>query len=141
MENLLFVILPVLISAIFSSYLTYYFTIKSKRDESILKFKEEKYSNLLILMQGFIGNTVSGEIKKKFFEEQYRSWLYSSDEVVKTVNEMLKLLISMQDIEKVTKEKEKIGIETIGKIVLAMRTDMLGKTRLKPIDFKYSNVD
>lgn len=48
-----------------------------------MRFKEEKYSNLLILLQGFVGETTSGETKKKFFEEQYKSWLYSSDNVVK----------------------------------------------------------
>jgi flagellar basal body-associated protein FliL len=71
MKNLLLVV-PI-ITGLAGSYLTYYFTIKSKQQESILKFKEEKYSNLLILLQGFVGNTVSGDTKKRFFEEQYKS--------------------------------------------------------------------
>ncbi len=76
-----------------SSYLTYYFTIKSKKDESVLKFKEEKYSNLLIFLQGFVGRTISGETKIKFFEEQYKSWLYSSDGVVNAINQLIRLLV------------------------------------------------
>ena len=61
------------IAGLASSYLTYYFAIQSKKKESILRFKEEKYSNLLIHLQGFVGNTTSAETKRKFFEEQYKS--------------------------------------------------------------------
>lgn len=89
----LFLILIPIITALLSSYLTYYFAIKSKKNEAILKFKEEKYSNLLILLQGFVGKTTSGETKRKFFEEQYKSWLYCSDGVVKATNEMVQLVI------------------------------------------------
>ena len=70
--TVLLIIIPIL-TAIISSYLTYYLTVKSKKNDAILRFKEEKYSNLLVLLQGFIGNTVSGSTKMKFFEEQYRS--------------------------------------------------------------------
>jgi len=56
------------ISAIIGSYLTYYFTVKSKKKEAILKFREEKYINLLIYLQGFVGNTASSEVKRKFLK-------------------------------------------------------------------------
>jgi len=92
MTTTLLILIPI-ITAIISSCLTYYFTIKSKKSEAILKFKEEKYSNLLILLQGFVGRTTSGETKRKFFEEQYKSWLYCSDGVVKAINEMVQLVI------------------------------------------------
>jgi len=36
------IILPTL-TAVIGSYLTYYFSNKSKRNEAILKYKEEKY--------------------------------------------------------------------------------------------------
>lgn len=100
MENifLTILILPIL-TAIIGSYLTYYFTNKSKKSKAILKFKEEKYSNLLILLQGFVGKTISGETKRKFFEEQYKSWLYSSDEMVQAINEMVKLVIELRGKE------------------------------------------
>jgi len=64
-KNIFLILIPI-ITALLSSYLTYYFAIKSKKNEAILKFKEEKYSNLLILLQGFIGKTTSGETKRKF---------------------------------------------------------------------------
>lgn len=66
MKGYLLLILP-LIAAALSSYLTYLFGIKSKRKESMLRFKEEKYSNLLVLMYGFIGHTANSETKRLFF--------------------------------------------------------------------------
>ncbi|PIZ86786.1 MAG: hypothetical protein COX92_02600 [Candidatus Nealsonbacteria bacterium CG_4_10_14_0_2_um_filter_40_15] len=134
-ETILLILLPI-ITAIVSSYLTYYFTIKSKKSEAILKFKEEKYSNLLILLQGFVGKTTSGETKRKFFEEQYKSWLYCSDGVVKAINEMVQLVIDLRGKEP---EPEK-GKKAVGNIVLEMRKDLLGKTKLTSENFRYTDV-
>ena len=132
METILFSI----IAAILSSYLTYYFSKKSKKNEAILKFKEEKYSNLLIHLQGFIGNTASGETKKKFIEEQYKSWLYCSDTVVTAINAMLDTVPGPGREE--TKPIE--DRNTVGDIVIEMRKDLLGKTKLSANDFRYVNI-
>ena len=134
-KDILLIILPIL-SGISGSYLTYYFAIKSKRDESILKFKEEKYAALLVLLQGFLGVTSSAETKCKFFEEQYRSWIYCSDEVVRAVNEMVQLVI---DAKGQAPEPTK-GLRAVGNIVVAMRNDLLGKTNLSFSDFRYTDV-
>ena len=134
-ETTFLILIPVIV-AVVSSYLTYYFAIKSKKNEAILKFKEEKYSNLLILLQGFVGKTTSGETKKKFFEEQYKSQLYSSDEVVKAINEMVQIVINARGKEP---EQEK-GKKAVGNIVLEMRKDLSGKTNLKSEDFRYTDV-
>src|SRR3990167_8284558 len=111
-KTILLILIPI-ITALLSSYLTYYFAIKSKKSEAILRFKEEKYSNLLILLQGFVGKTTSCETKRKFFEEQYKSWLYCSDGVVKAINEMVQLVIDSRGKEP---EHEK-GKKAIGNIV------------------------
>lgn len=134
-KNILLIIIPLLAGAI-SSYATYYFAIKSKRDEAVLKFKEEKYSNLLILLQGFVGNTTSAERKKEFFEEQYKSWLYSSDGVVKAINEMIELVKQTKGDNPNVYD----GKKAIGSIVMEMRKDMLGKTNLTYLDFQYTDV-
>ncbi|OHA97882.1 MAG: hypothetical protein A3F20_01550 [Candidatus Zambryskibacteria bacterium RIFCSPHIGHO2_12_FULL_39_21] len=134
-ETTFLILIPVIV-AVTSSYLTYYFATKSKKNEAILKFKEEKYSNLLILLQGFVGKTTSGETKKKFFEEQYKSWLYSSDGVVKAINEMVQIVINARGKEP---EQEK-GKKAVGNIVLEMRKDLSGKTNLKSEDFRYTDV-
>ena len=131
-----FLFIGPLMAGLIGSYLTYYFTIKSKKKESVLKFKEEKYTNLLILLQGFVGRTVSAETKKKFFEEQYKSWLYSSDEVVKAINEMVHLVIESRG----EKPNQEAGRKAIGNIVLAIRRDLLGKTKLDFKDFVYTDV-
>jgi len=136
MDTTLLLILVPIIVAIISSYLTYFFAIRSKKTEAILKFKEEKYSNLLILLQGFVGKMTSGETKRKFFEEQYKSWLYCSDSVVKAINEMVQLVINSRGKEP---DPEK-GKKTVGNIVLEMRKDLLGKTELTTNDFRYTDV-
>jgi hypothetical protein len=132
----IFLIVGPIVTGLVSSYLTYYFTIQSKKKESILKFKEEKYSNLLILLKGFVGNTTSGEIKRKFFEEQYKSWLYCSDDVVTAVNRMIRLVIESRGKQPNPEE----GTKAIGEIALAMRRDLLGKTKLGYDDFRYTDV-
>jgi len=87
-----------------------YFTSKTKRNEAILKYKEDKYSNLLVLLQGFVGLTASSETKKKFFEEQHRSWLYCSAGVVTAINDMIELAISEKvKIRNQKKEEESLG--------------------------------
>jgi len=125
-----------ILTAIASSYLTYFFASRSKREESILKYKEEKYANLLVLLQGFVGSTATSETKRKFFEEQYRSWIYSSDEVVKAINEMVKLVIDSKGKE----PDPELGRKVVGNIVLAMRKDLNGKTNLNYTDFRYTDV-
>ena len=129
------ILIPILV-AVISSYLTYYFAIKSRKDESISKFKEEKYTALLVYLQGFVGKTASGEIKRKFFEEQYKSWLYASDGVVKAVNNMVQLVIDSKGND----PNVEVGRRAVGNIVLEMRKDLLGKTDLKSDDFRYIDV-
>src|SRR6056297_2791655 len=94
-QSLLLIFIP-LIVAIISSSLTYYFTIKSKKEESVLKFKEERYLNLINFLQGFVGNTACAETKEKFFKEQYSSWLYGSDGVIRSINELVKYIIKQR---------------------------------------------
>lgn len=122
--------------AVVSSYVTYYFTAKSKKDEAILRFKEEKYVALLVYLQGFIGKTASGETKRRFFEEQYKSWLYSSDGVVRAVNNMIHLVMNAKG----KNPDAEVGGRAVGNIVLEMRKDLLGKTDLKQGDFRYTDV-
>lgn len=125
-----------LASAIVGGFISFYFTSKSKKFEAVLKFREEKYSNLLTLLQGFVGKTANYETKKKFFDEQYKSWVYSSDEVVKAINNLVKLVIDSKGQD----PDHDAGKKAIGDIVLAMRKDLLGKTKLNYNDFRYTDV-
>jgi hypothetical protein len=125
-----------LVAGVVGSYLTYYFTNKSKRNEAITKFKEEKYSHLLLKLQGFIGITTGAKMKREFFEEQYQSWLYCSDEVVEALNHLVNLIKESQG--KAPNPEE--GRKAVGNIVLAMRKDLLGKTKLDHRAFQYTDV-
>jgi hypothetical protein len=125
-----------LVSAIVGGFVSYYFASKSKKFEAVLKFREEKYSNLLILLQGFVGESANYETKKRFFDEQYKSWIYSSDEVVIAINNLVKLVIDSKGQE----PDHDAGRKAIGNIVIAMRKDLLGKTKLNYLDFRYTDV-
>lgn len=135
MESMSSLLAP-LIAGILGSYLTYYFTSKSKRNEAIVKFKEEKYSKLLLKLQGFVGATTDGKTKREFFEEQYQSWLYCSDEVVEAINHLINLVIENKG--KTPNPEE--GRKAVGNLVLAMRKDLLGKTGLDYKAFRYTDV-
>ena len=134
-KDILLIIFP-FISGVISAWITYLFTIRIKKSENMLKFKEEKYTNLLVHLQGFVGETTSGSTKKKFFEEQYKSWLYASDDVVHSMNDLVKLLIE----EGGNTPNPQKGIKVVGNIVFQMRKDLLGKTELKENDFRYIDV-
>ncbi|MDQ6530195.1 hypothetical protein [Flavobacterium sp. LHD-85] len=135
MTSIISILIPFL-SAIFGGYITFYFASKSKKEDAIIKFREEKYANLLILLKGFVGETANYQTKLDFFDEQYRSWIYSSDEVVIALNELVQLIIDQDgkapDVDK--------GRKAIGKIVLAMRKDLLKNTSLIEKDFRYTDV-
>lgn len=61
---------------------------------------------------------------------------YSSDGVVKAVNELVNLLIQ----EKGNKPNAELGRKVIGNIILEMRKDLLGSTKLTHNDFRYTDV-
>lgn len=135
-KDILLLISPV-VSAWLGALFTYYFAIKTRKSENIIKFKEEKYSNLIIALQGFIWNTTSYELKKNFFEEQYKSWLYASDEVTISINELINFIIE-QNWRKPDPEKWR---SMIWNIILKMRKDLLWSkwTKLWNRDFRYTD--
>jgi len=118
------------------SLLTYYFGVRAKRDEAVHKYKEEQYAKLLIKLQGFVGSTANSETKKEFFEEQYKSWLYCSDEVIGAINTMVALVVDGKGEAPDPEE----GRRAVGNIVIAMRKDLRGKTNLDYRAFRYVDV-
>ncbi len=125
-----------LLSAAIGAFFAYFFASMQKRDESITRFKEEKYTKLLVKLQGFVGTTTSGQLKKEFFEEQYQSLLYASDEVIKSLNKIVRLVIDSKGSE----PDPDAGRKAVGEIVLAMRRDLLHKTDLDYTAFRYIDV-
>lgn len=135
MKEWLIALVP-LVSAALGAFLGFLFTSRSKRDEAMLRFKEEKYTKLLIKLQGFVGSTTSAQTKREFFEEQYQSWLYASDAVVKSINELVHLVAEHRGADPSPEQGRKV----IGEIVLAMRRDLLQKTNLDYTAFRYTDV-
>ena len=121
-------------TALITSILTYNFTNKATKAAAVMKFREEKYAKLLVLLEGFVGNTASAETKRAFFKEQHESWLYCSDEVTKAINHMIGLVAQNKGMVRVK------GEDPVGTIVMAMRKDLLGKTKLSTSDFRYIDV-
>lgn len=135
--NPLFTVALSIATAALSAWLTYRFAVRTKASEAATRFKEEKYARLLVGLQGFVGVTRSGDLKRQFFEQQYQSWLYASDEVVQAVND----LVTMVRDSKGGAPEPRAGRKAIGGLVLAMRRDLLGKTRLDWSAFQYTDVN
>jgi hypothetical protein len=127
-----------LFSAVMGAYLTYLFASRSQRDKSMLQFKEEKYAKLLVKMQGFVGETASGDLKREFFEEEYQSWLYASDDVIRTIDAMVTYVMQVERGE--IDQDNAVGNGLVSAIVIAMRRDLMGKTTLEPEVFRYIDV-
>ncbi|ABI39741.1 conserved hypothetical protein [Shewanella sp. MR-4] len=124
-----------LVTLLVGSVLTYVFAVKAKRDEAALKHREEQYSKLLVKLQGFVGATANAKTKREFFEEQYKGWLYCSDEVVEAINHMVQLVIDNHG----KAPDPETGRQAIGNIVVAMRKDLKG-TKLTYKSFRYTDV-
>jgi len=135
MKDWLLAIVP-LVSAALGAFVTYLFTARAQRDESILRFQEEKYARLLVKLQGFVGVTSSGQMKREFFEEQYQAWLYASDDVVRALNVMVQLVIESRGAS----PDPEAGRRAIGEIALAMRRDLLRHTALDYAAFRHTDV-
>jgi hypothetical protein len=135
MRDLLIAVVP-LAAAALSAWLGYCYAVRAKRSESMVRFKEEKYAKLLLKLQGFIGTTTSGALKREFFDEQYQSWLYASDGVVTAINVLVTLVIESRGKD----PDSETGRRAVGNIVLAMRRDLLGGTSLDYRSFRYTNV-
>ncbi|MCP4049235.1 MAG: hypothetical protein GY730_00820 [bacterium] len=132
--NVISSLIPVF-TLLLGAFLTYYFSIKEKKKEMIFKFKEEQYSQLLIKLQAFITHNRQIDEKRaaEFLETRYINWIYASDDVVKSINYFLELIIEKNE----SPDNEE---KAIGAIVIAMRKDLVGNTKLSYSDFRYINL-
>jgi hypothetical protein len=73
-----------------------YVHVAYKTRRSDCSFQGRKICQASRKTPGFVGATTSGQLKREFFEEQYQSWLYASDEVVEAINVMVRLVIENQ---------------------------------------------
>lgn len=126
-----------LISLFVGAAITFKSQTAQLRYQRSMAFKEERYMNLLSLLQGFVGNTVSAEAKRKFFDEYYRSWVYASDDVIKSIEKMLHAVIVDKGNNRISSEQ---GKKLVGEIVISMRKDLGIKSNLDYTHFQYIDV-
>ena len=124
------------VGAVIVAYVTASLTSRSKRDEGIIRFKEGKYARLLVTLQSFVGSTASADLKREFFEEQYQSWLYASDNVVCALNTLVSLVIDSRG----KAPDPEAGRKAVGNVVVEMRRDLLRHTKLDYSAFRYTDV-
>jgi len=137
MDNLITIIL----SALAGSGITYWFGIRHLRTETEIKEKVEIYNSLIKYLRGFTGVNASGELKKQFFQEWEKSWLYCSDDVFNAVRRMVEYAKEKGVTNTDTETRDIVGSEILGEIILAMRKDLLQKrTALSNKDFVFWDV-
>ncbi|MFA5130095.1 MAG: hypothetical protein WC477_04220 [Patescibacteria group bacterium] len=131
-------IVTIVLSALIGSGVTYWFGVRQLRTETEIRMKVEKYNNLIKYLRGFIGVSASSELKKSFLQEWETSWLYCSDDVFHAVQRMLDYARSLG---KNGNGNSEVGKEILGKIIIAMRKDLLNKkTELTSKDFIFLDV-
>lgn len=136
MDNLVAIIL----SALASSGLTYFFGIRHLRTETEIKIKAEKYNNLIKYLRGFTRQD-GDSLKDQFLQEWETSWLYCSDEVFKKVSKMLRYVRQKGKGSNANNGPDIRGTELLGDIIIAMRKDLLRKrTGLSNKDFIFWEV-
>jgi hypothetical protein len=87
-KNIFLIVWPIAVW-FFSSFLTYWLWFKSQKDSNILKYKEERYSKLLYFLQLAYYRDWKDENHQKFIEEYMKCLLYSSNDVVKHLNDFM----------------------------------------------------
>jgi hypothetical protein len=131
--------ITIILSALVGSGVTYWFGVRHLRTETEIKVKVEKYNNLIKYLRGFIGLTISAELKKQFFQEWETSWLYCSDDVFNAIRKMIEYARDKNKQQRYLQNG--VGNEILGDIIIAMRKDLLRKkTKLSNKDFVFWDV-
>ena len=130
-KDILLFVVPILTSLI-SGFVAYKFSVYKIQAETILKYKEEKYSNIVSALSGFVSGSADGIKKDDLIQEKYKAWLFASDEVIKSIDAM---------IDYVSKNPGDEHSNVVANVVLEIRRDLIGrKSKLKPSDIKFHQI-
>jgi hypothetical protein len=103
---------------------------RSKRIESKLKIKEERYMKLISSIQGFGDGTLDVQRANEFPNELNLAWIYCSDDVIKKC-------IVFIDILSIKENRKQADVNSaIGDILLSIRKDLEIETKLKKEDVR-----
>ena len=126
-------IVVALITAILGPWITEYYKWRNEPKRRILHESEVRYFGMLKDVSVFFSPSPQDLEKLEDFCEHYRTaWLYVPDQVIKSINELYKKYVPIQE-----KDEEK---EAMSKMIWEMRRAFYGNTDLKPEDFLFIKV-
>lgn len=117
-------------------FIKYYLDLQFvKRSQAIAK-KREVYEEITKALGVFISGRDSNiNDKSRFLEYFSKLWLWASDSVVRTANELSDIMIGLDSSNKQGQEKAK---RAFSNFVLEMRKDLgFPKTNLKPDEYRF----
>jgi alpha-amylase/alpha-mannosidase (GH57 family) len=121
------VLVAALVGSILGPAIIEYLKLRTEPKRKERQESEERYSQMLKNLTGFISPTNKNQIDT-FYEHYRLAWLYASDEVIKSINNFLNSIggsqVSPTDADKASR-----------KMIFEMRKAIKGKTDLKPDDF------
>lgn len=108
----------------------WYLNERSKRRHEEYKRKEERYLGLIRSISGFYVDSFSRELRTEFLNQRDICWMYCPDDIIRKANNFLSMVHT--DQKHSDEEKEK----SVQELILAIRKDLVRKTKLKLGDFK-----
>jgi len=93
------------------------------------KHKERRYESMVQALESFYTDS-SGENRGRFLAESELAWLYCGDDVIRATNRFL-------DAVEVGAQPSTDNERLVGQLMVEIRRDFLGKTRLTAGDFKH----
>ena len=114
--------------------------VNRRRDRQLDDYrrKEERYRELLLAVRGFHDPSAPAELRQRFFDQMYLSWLYCPDEVIR---KGIRFIETVADGNTSSDDDRR---DSLGSFVLAIRADLLSRgvvksTSLVPRDFRPLN--
>ncbi len=124
------IVVPLIVAAI-----TWALNERSNRASQQHRRKEESYRKLILSLRGFYEDTNDKSLMQGFVEQVNLCWLYAPDNVISVAYDFLKAVAVETEASQNAKK------EAIGKLILAIRQDLLGKrTQLTSETFRHITV-
>ena len=121
-------IIVALITAILGPWIIEYYKWRNEPKRRILHEGEVRYFGMLKNVSGFFDPPDPNKLEE-FYEHYRTAWLYVPDQVIKSINELYKKYIVIQE-----KDEKK---EAMSKMIWEMRRAFYGNTDLKPEDYLF----
>lgn len=135
MNDILKILIPVLgaVISFIGGIIVWFLNERSKRIFEEYKRKEENYKRLLNSLKGFYINSFEPKLIDNFLNELNICWLYCSDEVLLAVYTFLERIHTEHKCD--DKDKE----EALGKMIVAIRKDLISRKPLKKTKMTYED--